>query len=196
MRDEWIDVYGKKSVVIEKLQEVGFSYQVSEKLITFLTKEKNILCEDESYRLEVCEKGADSRMLGLMIMDYNYYINIRVGTAFLLSLFVDNSIGLPVASGYLTVRGMNRLIEKIDETDGTKCILLEILRVPNKVCKDDILMDFKGECCNNYLKCQFRKDSRCICTAMNVKNIMEQLADMGILRKEGEIYRYSTLGNI
>lgn len=196
MRDEWIDVYGKKTVVIEKLQEVGFSYQVSEKLIAFLTKEKNILCEDESYRMEICAKESDSKMLGLMIMDYNYYINIRVGTAFLLSLFIDNRIGLPVASGYLTVRGMNRLLEKIDETDGTKCILLEILRVPNKVGKDDILMDFKGECCNNYLKCQFRKDNRCICTSTNVKNIMEQLVDIGILKREGEMYYYSPLGNI
>ena len=197
MRDEWISVCGKKTVVIEKLREVGFSDQVSEKLIDFLTKEKNILCEDELYRMEqIYPKGSDSKMLGFMIMDYNYYLNIRVGTAFLLSLFVDNKIGLPVASGYLTVRGMHRLLEKITETDGTKCILLEILRAPNKEGKEDILMDFKGECCNNYLECNFRKDNRCTCTAMNVKDIMEQLFDMGILKKEGGIYRYSTLGSI
>ncbi len=196
MRDEWITARGKKSAIIEKLQEMGFSYQVSEKLITFLIKEKNILCEDESYRMEACEEESDSKMLGLMIMDYNYYLNIRVGTAFLLSLFIDNKIGLPVASGFLTIRGMNRLLEKIDENDGTKCILLEILRVPNKVSKEDILMDFKGECCNNFLKCHFRKDNKCVCTAVNVKSIMEQLVDIGILKKEGEMYHYSPLGSI
>ena len=31
---------------------------------------------------------------------------------------------------------------------------------------------------------------------MNVKDIMEQLFDMGILKKEGGIYHYSTLGSI
>ena len=68
MRDEWISVCGKKTVVIEKLREVGFSDQVSEKLIDFLTKEKNILCEDELYRMEQIYPNARIYDHGLQLL--------------------------------------------------------------------------------------------------------------------------------
>lgn len=194
MREEWIKVYGKKSEIIEKLQETGLNQQSSEKLLSLLTKEKNIICDDEIYNMEPYEEKTDSKMLGFMLKDYNYFINIRVGTVFLLSVLIDNSIGLPITSGYLTVRGLNRLVEKIDENTGVKCILLEILRLPNKMGTVDILSDFVGECCNNNLKCCFQNENRCMCTIEKVKNIMEQLADIGILKKEGKTYRYNPLG--
>lgn len=40
MREEWINVSGKKSEIIEKLQEAGLNQQSSEKLLSLLTKEK------------------------------------------------------------------------------------------------------------------------------------------------------------
>lgn len=194
MREEWINVCGKKTEVIEKLQEIGLNQQNAEKILTLLTKERNIICEDETYQMESCKNESDSKMLSFMLLEYNYFINIRVGTIFLLSVLFDNSIGLPITSGYLAVRGMKRLVEKIDENSGVKCILLEILRSPNKMAKVDILNDFCGECCNNNLKCCFHNENKCMCTVEKVENIMKQLADMGILRKEGEMYRYDPLG--
>lgn len=196
MREEWINVYGKKSEIIEKFQEAGLSQQGSEKLLSLLTREKKILCDDETYKMELYKEESDAKMLGLMTMEYNYFINIRVGTIFLLSVLIDNSIGLPITSGYLAVRGMKRLVEKIDENTGVKCILLEILRSPNKMGKVDILSDFRGECCNNNMKCCFQNESRCVCTIEKVENIMKQLADIGILKKEGETYRYDPLGTM
>lgn len=194
MREEWINVYGKKSEIIEELQEAGLNQQSSEKLLSLLTKEKNIICDDETYKMEPYEEKSDSKMLGFMLKDYNYFINIRVGTVFLLSVLIDNSIGLPITSGYLAVKGLNRLVEKIDENTGVKCILLEILRSPNKMGKADILSDFFGECCNNNLKCSFQNENGCLCTIEKVENIMEQLSDIGILKKEGNTYRYDPLG--
>lgn len=181
---------------IEKLQEVGLNQQSSEKLLSLLTKEKNIICDDETYQMEPYKEKSDGKMLGFMFMEYNYFINIRVGTVFLLSVLIDNSIGLPITSGYLAVRGMNRLVEKIDENTGVKCILLEILRSPNKMGKVNILSDFCGECCNNNLKCCFQSENKCLCTIEKVENIMEQLVAIGILKKEGETYRYDPLGII
>ena len=194
VKEEWINVYGKKSEIIEKIQGIGLNQQKAEKILALLTKERNIICEDETYQMEPCTTQSDSKMFGLMFMEYNYFINIRVGTVFLLSILIDNNIGLPITSGYLAVRGMKRMIEKIDENSGVKCILLEILRLPNKMAKVDILSGFCGECCNNNLRCCFRNESKCMCTTEEVENIMEQLAEMGILRKEGETYRYDPLG--
>lgn len=196
MREEWIKISGKKSEIIERLQEVGLNQQSSEKLLSLLAKEKSIICEDETYRMEPYWEKPERNLLGLMIMEYNYFINIRVGTIFLLSVLIDNSIGLPIASGFFAVRGLNRLVERIDENTGVKCILLEILRSPYKMGDADILIDFCGVCCNNNLKCCFRKENKCMCTSDNVENIMKQLTEIGILKKEGNKYRYDTLGMI
>jgi hypothetical protein len=127
---------------------------------------------------------------------YNYYINVRVGTVFLLSVLIDDKIGEPITAGYLTVRGLKQLVVKIDEDSGIKCILLELLRLPNKMGKEDILMDFKGECCNNNLKCHYRDENRCKCTNNDVKNIMERLVNIGILIKKDGLYYYDPLGTI
>lgn len=194
MREDWINVYGEKIEIIEKLQEIGLNQQKAEELLALLTKERNIICEDETYQIELCKDQSDSNMLSFMVLEYNYFINIRVGTIFLLSVLFDNSIGLPIASGYLTIKGMKRLVEKIDEDSGVKCILIEILRSPNKMGGVDILSGFCGECCNNNLKCCFRNEGKCMCTSEKVENILRQLADMGILKKAGEMYRYNPLG--
>lgn len=194
MREEWINVSGKKSEIIEKLQEAGLNQQSSEKLLSLLTKEKNIICEDETYQMEPYKEKSDTQMLGLMLMEYNYFINIRVATVFILSVLIDNNVGLPITSGYLAVRGLNRLVEKIDENTGVKCILLEILRSPDKMGKADILSNFCGECCNNNLKCCFQNEDKCLCTVEKTEKIMEQLTDIGILKKENSTYRYDPLG--
>ena len=55
-------------------------------------------------------------------------------------------------------------------------------------------MILAGECCNNNLKCCFQNENKCMCTTEKVENIMEQLADMGILKKEGEMYHYNPIG--
>lgn len=56
MKEEWINIYGKKSEIIEKLQEVGLDQQSSEKVLSLLTKEKNIICKDEIYKMEPYKK--------------------------------------------------------------------------------------------------------------------------------------------
>ena len=196
MMEEWINISGKKSEIIEKLQEVWLNQQSSEKVFSLLTKEKNIICKDETFKMESCKEKSDGKVLGLMYMECDYFINVRVGTIFLLSVLIDNIIGLPVTSGYLAVRGMNRLLEKIDEYTGIKCILLEILRTPSKMGTVNILSDFRGECCNNNLKCRFQNENRCMCTIEKVETIMKQLEEIGILKKEGEAYCYVPLGNM
>lgn len=192
--DERVCICGKKAEIIEKFLEIGLSSNTSEKILDFLTREQNVLGEDETCEVHINTAQMNNGMMGFMTMDCNYYINARVGTIFLVSVLIDNHVGLPITSGYLTIRGMNRLVEKIDEETGTKCILLEILRTSEKSGKDDILTAFKGECCNNYLNCCFRDENRCKCTNIDVKEIMERLASAGILRRERTVFHYDPIG--
>ena len=65
MGEGWINVHGKKQEVIEKFQETGLSRQSTEKLLALLTKEKNLICEDETYQMDPIKEKSDGKMLGL-----------------------------------------------------------------------------------------------------------------------------------
>ena len=156
---EWIEVYGRKSLIYDEFQrKIGMDKNIVNRVLAFLEKEKNILHEDEAFLMTRCEdESSDSKMLSFMIMEYNYYINVRATTIFIVSLLIDNKIKLPVTSSIIAIKGMKRLVEKIEEDMGIKCILLEILRRPDKMANADILNGFRGECCNNDVVCNFRE---------------------------------------
>lgn len=198
MGEEWVLVKGVKDTVGNKInKELGIDRYTVEKILTFLTKEKNILCDDEEFHITIDggdDVEEDCNMLGLMIMENNYYINIRVATVFLLTVLIDNKIGLPIASGYFAYRGMNRLVERIEENSGIKCILLEILRTKDKIGGKDILKACQGECCNNDLACKFRNENSCTCQNEDVINILMQLTEIGILQKQNDYYKYNPIG--
>ena len=196
-------IRGKKREVIAAMREqAGLDETGAEKLLDFLERNPSVLDIDEKFEqnlyMEEAEGGSDAEgfCLGLMIPEYNYYINIKVSTAFLLSVLIDEKIPFPVTSLYLTARGMNRPIQKIEEDSGMKCILLELLKLPGKTGRADILDKFKGECCNNHLSCRFRNEGKCHCTCGDAEGILERLAEMGILRKTEDTYRYDVIGSL
>lgn len=198
MNSEWITCSGKKDEIIKVLEEqMGFDKCAAEKILAFLSKEKSdILCSDEIFQMNRIPAESNERLLSLMIMEYNYYINIRASTIFLLSTLIDSQVHLPVVSLCMAIKGMKRLVEHIEEDSGMKCILLEILRQADKKGKDNLLEGFKGECCNNHLECRFQNDGQCRCTAKDTVCIMEKLKDIGILKKKGEVYQYDPIGSL
>lgn len=120
-------IRGKKREVIAAMREqAGLAETGAEKLLDFLERNPSVLDIDEKFEqnlyMEEAEGGSDAEgfCLGLMIPEYNYYINIKVSTAFLLSVLIDEKIPFPVTSLYLTARGMNRPIQKIEEDSGMK----------------------------------------------------------------------------
>lgn len=197
MNDKRVIVKGSRNHIIETLCiECGFEEDDMIKILNFIEEEKNVLCEDEEYKITYSGFNGNSNMLGLMIMDNSYYINIRVLTIFVISSLLDTKIGCPITAGYLTARGMNRMIEKINSDSGMKCILLEILRSPNKTGTIDILKRFKRECCNNDLCCTFRSENKCKCEVKDIETLMDQMVDMGVLKKEANYYKYDLFGSV
>lgn len=198
MNNEWIHMQGNEYDILNVLQElIGLDRRGAARLLGFLERENStILCPDETYQVTKSVSGINDNMLGLMTMHNNYYINVRVSTIFLLSTLIDAKIKLPVTAGYLAAKGMKCMVEKIDEDSGMKCILLEILRLPDKAGSSDILENFKGECCNNHLSCSFRRDNKCQCTNQNVEHLMEKLENIGILKKKEDFYYYDSIGSL
>ncbi len=198
MNSEWIQIQGSEADILGVLQEqIGLDGCGAARVLAFLEKESSaVLYNDETYQVTKNVPSISPGMLGLMTLHYDYYINIRASTIFLLSVLLDAKVKVPVTAGYLAVKGMNRLIEKIDENSGTKCILMEILRLPGKTGNCEILEAFNGECCNNHLTCRFRSENKYQCTKRDVAYIMEGLADIGILEKRGNFYCYDPIGSL
>lgn len=193
--NEWIEIQGDKEQVIKLMQdEFGVNEKDAHKILYYLINEKNILCVDETIRLEKNERVASPDMLGLLIIDYNYYINVRVATVFVLSTLLDGKIQFPISSFGLAVQGMNKLIEKIDEWEGQKCILLELLRIPNKTGTMYLLDGLKKQCCNNHFKCKYKDQGNCKCTNNDVEEILKNLHKNGIVEKNDNEYKYSVFG--
>ena len=191
--DKRFIVSGSEDEVYEKLQEeLGIEKDVAHQIFAILKEEKDILWEDEVFKEEQGIKGhTNSNMLGLMIMERNYYINIKVITVILLVLLTNAKYGISIMPS-----GMNKPVVKIEEFSGMKCILLEILNTPNGIGKEDILDKLKNECGNNDLVCRFRSEWNCTCNHENVKEILEKLSNLGILVKQGEFYKYDPVGNL
>lgn len=203
MEKERLIISGKREEVIASLREqAGMDEAYAEKWLDFLESDPSVLGDDEKFEQSLCmeeiEEGGDGGgfSLGLMMPKYNYYINIKAATVFLLSLIIDNKISFPAVSLGLAVRGMNRLVQKIEEDSGGKCILLELWRQPEKTGRADLLDRFKGECCNNHLSCRFRNEGECRCTCEDAAEILEKLADEGILIRKGDTYRYDMIGSL
>lgn len=191
--DKRFIVSGSEDEVYKKLQEeLGVEKDVAHQIFAILKEEKDILWEDEVFKEEQSIKGhTNSNMLGLMIMERNYYINIKVITVILIALLTNAKCGISFISN-----DMNKLVVKIEEFSGMKCILLEILNTPNGIGKEDILDKLKNECGNNDLVCRFRSEWNCTCSHENVKEILEKLSNLGILVKQGEFYKYDPVGKL
>ena len=203
MEKERLIISGKREEVIASLREqAGMDEAYAEKWLDFLESDPSVLGDDEKFEQSLCmeeiEEGGDGGgfSLGLMMPKYNYYINIKAATVFLLSLIIDNKISFPAVSLGLAVRGMNRLVQKIEEDSGEKCVLLELWRQPENTGRADLLDRIKGECCNNHLACRFRNEGECRCTCEDAAEILGKLADEGILIREGDTYRYDVIGSL
>lgn len=203
MEKERLIISGKREEVIASLRDqAGMDEDGAEELLDFLESDPSVLGADEKFErslhMEETEEGRDRGgfTLGLMMPKYNYYINITAATVFVLSQIIDKRTSIPVTSFGLAARGMNRLVQKIEEDSGVKCILLELLRLPEKTGRADLLNKFKGECCNNHLSCRFRNEGKCRCTCEDAAEILEKLADKGILKRTGDAYRYTVVGSL
>lgn len=99
MEKERLIISGKREEVIASLRDqAGMDEAGAEKLLDFLESDPSVLGADEKFEqslyVEEIEEGGDGGgfSLGLMTPKYNYYINIKAATVFLLSLFIDTPL--------------------------------------------------------------------------------------------------------
>ena len=121
------------------------------------------------------------------------YINLKASTIALLAFLFDINVTDGIANFVLTATGVNlRLIAKLDEAEGEKCVLLEVYRKENHQADSDIFKQVCGkECINNDMNCKYRCDGVCTMDQVKVKEILDDLNDKNVFAKRNDSYEYN-----
>lgn len=185
-----LQINGFENDVYREIANLGFnSIDNAEKIVSFLRYNSNILSNDEFVEIKLIEPKTNPGMLGLIIMEKNLYINVKLSTLLIAALILDIHFTEGFAQLFLNLFGIgSRTITRFDEENGEKCIIIESLK--NKTGSLNILQNYNGECSNKQLKCKFRKNNQCCCTKEDVNKIYETLIEYNMFKKEGDKYIY------
>jgi len=130
-------------------------------------------------------------MMQLSVPNTNYNINLKATTFYIFALILDINLKLPVATGILTLVGVNsQAIVKLDVQNGEKCIIIEILKKKLKTTDKMLLVHYNSECVNNDIRCRYNKDGKCTITVDQVSMVLESLNKKNVLEKKGDSYKY------
>lgn len=175
-----------EKIVIDLRKTEGIEEEDGREIIGFLEKNLQILSDDETFvKVKMRYSG-----VGYALPGYEYYINIRRATLILLIFLLDYNGAGGILSKISGLVGMKeKAIFKIKEENGERCILKELVLQKRKQGDKNLLRKFKGECCNNDLKCWYRRDEKCCCKKEDVEKILISFEEREIVKKKGTKYQ-------
>lgn len=187
-----MDFTGNKDALCLELVMQGIECKEdAEKVVDFLTEHKKILSELERFEIDTEYPDMPSEAMGLTIMDYSYYVNIKTVTIAIIALLLDIKVTGGLAATLLSLSGSSDVgIIKLDEYEGEKCIVKETISQDEKVGEKDILFKYHGECCNCYMNCKYKELEQCKCSEDSIISIYEKLASKNMFIKRGEKFVY------
>lgn len=187
-----INVNGNENIIIEQFNHLGFYNENDiKKILEYISNHSQILDDTEFIKVENTFPKASQGMMGLMIMENEYYISLKYSTIMITALILDIVVTKGFAAAALAVLGIpNASLVEISEHLGEKCIIKETLTLSEKTGNKYLLEKFHGECCNNQFDCRFKEADKCKCKNADVNYIFEELADKGIFKKIGTNFKY------
>lgn len=160
-------------------------------------KIKDLIPDDEKFEIvsfEISDISTLPHGISILIPRYyNIYINLKASTIALIALLLDINVTKGLANFVLAATGVNlRLIVKLDEAEGEKCVLLEVYRKEDHQANPDIFKQICGkECINNDMNCKYRRNGICTMDQVRVKEILDNLSDKNVLTKNNDFYKYN-----
>ena len=121
------------------------------------------------------------------------YINLKASTIALLAILLDIKVTDGIANFVLAATGIDlRRVVKLDESEGEKCVLLEVYRKENHQANPDIFKQVCGkECINNDMNCKYRRNVVCAMDQERVKVIFESLHAKNVFTMQNDCYKYN-----
>lgn len=178
-----IEVEGNiENIVCQLKQSPGIEEQDGKKIIDFLETHTYILSDEETF----IKRRKLNDGVGYALPGGEYYINIKMTTLILIIFLLDYNLTGGIFSVVAGMGGIGgRTIYKIKEENGERCILKELILQKKRRGDKKILRKFKGECCNNNLKCDYCKEGRCSCKEVDVENILKSFENKNIVKRKG-----------
>ncbi len=156
------------------------------------------------------EHGNDVHKRGvaeLLFGEDKYYISVRrsilplilltIPTVRCLLMGIDSTIIIeavfslmPALASILHDGGMEDSVILLDECNGEKCILLEILKTHRDSVTAEIIKKQMGNLCEKEYRCDFKKNGKCTCLEDEIEGILETLKDRRVLKGGSAGYRY------
>lgn len=183
---------GNKSKIYDCFQNIGFENKDDiNTFLEYIYKNKNVLSSDEVYEIKTKFPSFGARMMGFMIAENEYYINLKYSTIIILALILDIEFTKGFASVLLGFLGItDTTFVKISEYNGEKCIIKETINQKEKIGNEKILEKYHGECCNNQYNCKYQDTDKCKCCKTDIMNIYNSLCDKGIFKKYASSFKY------
>lgn len=131
-------------------------------------------------------------IMELLIPETNYNINISALTVAILAIILDVKLTKGVLSTGLSAMGFNtHALSRIDEKNGEKCLLLEMLRTKSRTITEFVLPPIDKECFNNDLCCKYRIENQCKIKREDVHKILLSLCHKNVIKEcENGRYKY------
>lgn len=176
---------------------IGIDVGSVEELLKFLYNNQSLLSKEERVdkKYEFPDIPEDT-LMHFLVKEEKYYINLKLTTIWVAAHLANtklrlSDIGIPLIDLWLNQLGIPLpKLTKLSELFGEKCIVRETMLRNEKVGTSDILLPFKGKCCNNDLKCRFRDGDNCCCTPDDVLEIFEELVEANMFERDGDKFRY------
>lgn len=183
---------GNKSKIYNCLESIGFENEHEiNTFLSFIDNNKGVLSDGEIYQVKTKLPSLEAGTMGFLIMESEYYINLKYSTIIILSLILDIKLTKGFASVLIGFLGItNTSFVKINEYNGEKCILKETIMQKDKVGNKNLLNKFHGECCNNQYKCKYKINDKCKCKEKDIITIFDNLCEKGVFKKYSSGYKY------
>lgn len=131
-------------------------------------------------------------IMELLIPETNYNIKISALTVVILATILDVKLTKGVMLAGLSAMGFNnQALSRIDERNGEKCLLLEMLRTKSRTITEFVLPPINNECFNNDLCCKYRIENQCKIKKEDVHKILLSLCQKNVIKEcENGKYKY------
>lgn len=113
-----------------------------------------------------------------------YYINIKMITLVVIANLLDINLTHGVLGITMSILGIStKGIFKLSPDQGETCILQEVIISKKDLVDRHLLSNHMEECINNHIACGYRKEGRCGCTTEDVKKILDNFCNKGLLER-------------
>jgi len=177
----------------EYLSQYIDNYQINNFLSDF-SKVKHILTETENFEVQddlendlKFDSKSDSKVLGLILGNSNYYINLKATTLLFACLLLDITYTKGLASTVLTLTGINFSVIKLTQEE--RHFLLRAKHIGNNNFNISAIKE-KSFSTKQCFMCSNSNDNVCGLDLEKLTIIADTLVDKKILKKKGETYHY------